>query len=242
MNSDDDSFLSANEDNILTDNDSFTSLTDSLGDYVRKTSQQYQSHFNVCHINAQSVPSHYSELYEVFTSTNVHAILISETWLKPSLLSTTYPLQGFTLIRNDRIDKRGGGVAIYLRSYLSYKVLAVSSSVAASPEFIFLEVCLKGAKCVLGVIYCPPSIDYFSSLESILESLGSEYTHHIIMGDFNTNLLNPKSTRSSKLRQIIESADLYILPLQATHHNIHDEDTWLDIILTSSPFLASFYG
>nr|XP_037872523.1 uncharacterized protein LOC119629726 [Bombyx mori] len=62
------------------------------------------------------------------------------------------------------------------------------------------------------------------------------------MGDFNTDLLVPLSTRSRKLLDLVESVSLHILPLQATHHNIEGEDTWLDLILTSNPDLVHSHG
>ena len=139
--------------------------------------------------------------------------------------------------------KEGGGVAIYLRSDFPYKIISSSSSnYSASAEFLFLEVCVRGAKIVLGVVYCPPTVDYFTEFESVLESLGSEYAHHIIMGDFNTNLLAQKSFRSQKLLHLVQSACLHNLPLQATHHNNMGEDTWLDLILISNPALVSTHG
>lgn len=239
MYSDDDSYYSANS---SSDDDSFCSASPTLGDCVRQTFNN-NSHnlLKVCHINAQSIPSHYSDFLETFTDTDVNAILISESWLKPQLLSTAYPLADFIFIRNDRAERRGGGVAIYLRSHIPYKIL-FSSSVSSSAEFLFLEICTKGAKAVLGVVYCPPNVDYFSSLDSILESLGSEYSHHIIMGDFNTDLLSSHLPRVQKLLEVIQSANLQIVPLQATHHNRDGNDTWLDLILTSNPSLVSSNG
>ncbi|XP_063897719.1 uncharacterized protein LOC135118779 [Helicoverpa armigera] len=240
MYSDNDSFHSANE--SLDGDDSFCSLTDTLGDTLRTQFNQSDKLFNVCHINAQSVASHYSELFETFSNMNVHAILISESWLKPNLLSTSYPLPGYVLIRNDRLGRRGGGVAIYLRSDFSYKALAASPSHQACAEYLFLEVSVKGAKAVVGVVYCPPSVDYFTDFESVLESIGSEYAHYIIMGDFNTNLLAPNSPRSRKLLHLVESSSLHILPLQATHRSTVGDDSWLDLILTSDLSLVSSHG
>ncbi|KAF9820505.1 hypothetical protein SFRURICE_009924 [Spodoptera frugiperda] len=62
------------------------------------------------------------------------------------------------------------------------------------------------------------------------------------MGDFNTNLLASNSSRSRRLRCLIESASLHLLPLQPTHHNIVGEDSWLDLIITSKPNLVSSHG
>lgn len=57
----------------------------------------------------------------------------------------------------------------------------------ADAEYLFLEVYVQESKMVLGVVFCPPAIDYFSSLEMVLESLGPEYAPHVIKGDFNTD-------------------------------------------------------
>ncbi|KAJ8735149.1 hypothetical protein PYW08_014399 [Mythimna loreyi] len=62
------------------------------------------------------------------------------------------------------------------------------------------------------------------------------------MGDFNTNLLIPNSSRTRKLLHLVQSASLHVLPLQPTHHNKNGEDTWLDLILTSNPSLVSSHG
>ncbi|XP_026731845.1 uncharacterized protein LOC113496727 [Trichoplusia ni] len=62
------------------------------------------------------------------------------------------------------------------------------------------------------------------------------------MGDFNTDLLSENSLRSRKLLEIIRSSSLHVLPLQATHHIIDGHDTWLDLILSSSPSLVSASG
>ncbi|KAJ8732167.1 hypothetical protein PYW08_014897 [Mythimna loreyi] len=241
MSSDNESFYSADS-SASSCNDSFSSLTETLGDQLRQRFDTKSCRlFNVCHLNAQSIPSHYTELFDTFSLNNVHAVLVSETWLKPELPSTTYSLPGFVLLRNDRIGRRGGGVAIYLRADFPFKIL-VSSTPNDSAEFLFIEVCVKGAKAILGVAYCPPTLDYFTEFESVLESLGSEYAHHIIMGDFNTNLLVPNSSRSRKLLHIVQSASLHILPLQPTHHNKNGDDTWLDLLLTSNPSLVSSHG
>lgn len=62
------------------------------------------------------------------------------------------------------------------------------------------------------------------------------------MGDFNTDLLSSHLPRVQKLFEVIQSANLQIVPLQATHHNRDGNDTWLDLILTSNPSLVSSNG
>lgn len=112
---------------IISDSgDSFHSMV-SLNSSLTDIFSNVPKNFNVVHINAQSIPAHYSDLLASFQTSNVHAILISESWLKPSLPSTTFPIPGFHLIRNDRIGKAGGGVAIYLRAHISFSIISKSS-------------------------------------------------------------------------------------------------------------------
>lgn len=87
----------------------------------------FAHNFNVVHINAQSIPAHYNDLLASLNHDNIHAICVSETWLKPCLVSSSYSLPGFQLVRNDRIGSTGGGVAIYIRSNIAYKIIIQSS-------------------------------------------------------------------------------------------------------------------
>lgn len=203
-----------------------------------------KKHFNACHINAQSVPAHYTDLLTTFASpATIHAILISETWLKPSLLSTCYSIPGYVLLRNDRIGAQGGGVAIYLRADVTYKIVCCSSGVySGSPEYLFVEVVFSGIKHLVGVVYCPPTINYFTKLEAILEETASQYSHHVVMGDFNTCLINKTpvyASRASKLSYIISANNLSILPTGPTHH-LPSSSSLLDLIITSRPDLATY--
>lgn len=53
------------------------------------------------------------------------------------------------------------------------------------------------------------------------------YTHQIIMGDFNMSKVYHKS--------LLDSASLFVLTLNYTLHNIHIHDTWIDLLIVSSP-------
>lgn len=212
--SDDETFYSANNDSATFFSLSSFDTSHTLGTVVSREFLD-SCYFNVCHINAQSIPSHYSDLLDTFQSEFVHAILVSESWLKPTLDSTSYALPGFILVRNDRIGKGGGGVAIYLRSSIPFKIINLSQSLySGSAEWIFLELNVKGVKAVLGVVYCPPTINYFSDLEKVLESLSSDYTHHLIMGDLNTDLCKD-SPQSRKLTTLALSVNFSISSKQS---------------------------
>ncbi|KAG7310994.1 hypothetical protein JYU34_003847 [Plutella xylostella] len=178
-----------------------------------------------------------------FDNNNIHAILVSESWLKPSLDSSVYPLPGFQLIRNDRTNKGGGGVAIYLRSHIPFTIVSKSpSEYSEKAEHLLIEVRLGYTRILLGVCYSPSmTVNYFSSFEKLLEDFSPLFDNTIVMGDFNTCLLKNNS-RSNTLQSIVTSKNLHILPLQATHHPPNSEPTLLDLIIVSSPDLVMKHG
>lgn len=199
-----------------------------------------RNNFNVCHINTQSIPKHYEYLLDCFSLDCVDAILVSESWLKSKHLNGMYGIPGYNFIRNDRDDEFGaGGVSMYLRSDIEYKILSYSTKYCVS-EYLFVEITLQIAKIILGVIYCPPRVDYFSELEQILKPFRTNL-NIIIMGDFNTNF-NRNSGECYELSFIIDSIGLCCLELDSTHRRPNCAETWIDHIFISNLKLVSSYG
>lgn len=236
MCSSDESFVTADDDTSFV---SVVSNVVSLGEELKSVFTPYTKNLNICHINAQSIPGHYTDALESFDIKALDAVLVSESFLKPSLPSTFFPIPGCVLIRNDRTGKGGGGVAIYLKSHIPYKIISQSSSLyTASPEFIFIEIDV-GVRLALGVVYVPPTIDH-TNLESLLETISSDYNRVIIMGDFNSCMIEQKP-RARRLRTMIESANLLILDLTPTHHT-STNDSLLDLIVCSDTDLIATHG
>lgn len=195
-----------------------------LADTVSAQFSDVPRNFNVFHFNAQSIPAHFNDMLASLDCTNLHSILISESWLKPCISTTTYSLPGFQLVRNDRVYARGGGLAGYIRTRLPFSVMSMSSQPPATfaGEHIFLEV-------LLGVYYSTSlRVEYFSSLELLLENLTPSYSHTTVMGDFNTCSLK-KDSRSCSLRSVLESNNLSILPLDPTHNIPNCNSSLLDL-------------
>ena len=164
-----------------------------------------------------------------------HAILISESWLKHSLPSALVNLENYCLLRNDRIGKRGGGVAMYVRKDLTPKIILQSPGEYASrPEFLFLEIHVSLQKCLLGVVYKPPNVSQITDIETALLNLLPLYENVVIMGDFNINLLATNSHSTVHLLNMFQSCNMSVLTSEPTHHTTYS-DTLLDIIVTNNP-------
>lgn len=142
---------------------------------------------NICHLNVGSVFPKHDELKFMFRNTNVHIIVFSETWFKSKHSNSTLCIDGFNLIRNDRVRKRSGGVAIYIKSCLKYKIVKLSEDIAT--EYLFLEIIFPDSKILIGAVYKAPSVDEINILTTDLLELTDCYDNIIIAGDFNENLL-----------------------------------------------------
>ena len=62
------------------------------------------------------------ELEATALTSNYDVIGVTETWLSESD-GDEYNISGYTLYRKDRQDRRGGGVALYIRNSLEAQVL-----------------------------------------------------------------------------------------------------------------------
>ena len=199
---------------------------------------------SLVHINAQSIPAHITDLLASFGSGVVDCILISETWLKPSLPSISYSIPGYQLFRNDRTLQGGGGVCIYLRNNIPASIIKCSSNESIGDlEYLFLEILLHHKKILLGVLYSPnDKINYFSALDDVLNFLAPKYEHVICMGDLNTCLLK-NNARSDSLKALNESYNLHILPMShPTHHFPNCKPSLIDIISVSNLNFVTSHG
>ena len=87
--------------------------------------------------NANSLLGHIDLIRAHLDSHFYHIILISETWLHSGISDDMVRLGDIILIRNDREERRGGGVACYVHRSFRVKLLASSPSVFSnSPEFM----------------------------------------------------------------------------------------------------------
>lgn len=125
---------------------------------------------NICHMNVQSLTArNFSKFHELklnFTDSKVDVICFTETWLNSTINNSMLSINGYKLIRNDR-NRHGGGICIYLRNNLSYKVVSMSNNSAddfCGTEYLNIEVKVGEDKILLGVVYNPPNIDCTDTL------------------------------------------------------------------------------
>nr|CAI5855242.1 unnamed protein product [Callosobruchus analis] len=191
----------------------------------------------LAHLNCRSIVNTFEELKSYVLMQNFDIIGISETWLKPSILSKVVEIPGYFLIRQDRIHKRGGGVGILIRKGIKHRSLMNQLPQLAGDglEQLWIEVCLKSHKLIIGVLYKPPHISYtsLSDLDDTLSTLYPIANEIIFMGDLNINLLKPYSDDVVFFNSLLASYNLSQVINEPTRL-ANGTESLIDVIVTSS--------
>jgi len=145
--------------------------------------------FHCVHVNAQ-LPAHADDFCFIFSGNVAHCIGVSETWLQPSLHDSMVALPEYRLHRVDRVGKRGGGVARYVKEHLKSRVVFYNAgAVRPSPEMLFVSVCVGKLKVLVCTIYIPPKVTTLSDVHDALTTHLPDYDYAVVMGDLNCNLM-----------------------------------------------------
>ena len=144
--------------------------------------------FKVAHLNVRNLVNKLDDIGHLVRSKSFDILSVSETWLNLTISGNEVCLPGYTLVRHDCSDRRGGGIAIFVRDGIPYKHL--TDLFDGVNETCWIEI--NRAKCktlFVCCVYRPPDyhcdslIDYFNTS---LAKLPVE-SEVIILGDFNAD-------------------------------------------------------
>ena len=101
----------------------------------------------------------YSKLDEIRLYLNSHypvsVYSCSETFLSSNILDHQISIEGYTIIRRDRIFKEGGGLIVYMKNDI--ECIRRNDLEHDIAEAIWLEIKLKQKKLNLAFTYRPPN-------------------------------------------------------------------------------------
>jgi len=113
--------------------------------------------------------------------------VISETHFKEKHTDSVVSIPGHVLYRKDRKRRRGGGVAVYVRSTI-YSSLWCYSREDPTYELLWVQ----AGSVIVGALYHPPKPQYsqqslMNYIESVVEELSSQFPGKVIVlaGDMN---------------------------------------------------------
>lgn len=198
----------------------------SIPNVLLKTMFRESGLVNFCHLNVSSIKPKMDELRSVFRDTNAHVISFSETWLKSYNTNKSVEIEGYKLLRCDRRLRKSGGVAIYLKNNVKFRILASSGYKYDLPpgerfelDYLLVELIFPDAKMLFGVFYKAVKTKEFDVLNEVFSKYAREYEHVVFAGDFNENLLDSdKRNRMSEFNSVFASNDLNVLNSLPTNY------------------------
>ncbi|XP_072042942.1 uncharacterized protein [Amphiura filiformis] len=187
--------------------------------------------------NARSLMNKFDELEILLKQTDINPIdiaVVTETWQPDRVDNDFLAVDGFNLFTTTRIEKRGGGVAVYSNENIPVETLP-DIKVPDELECIWLRarphrLPRAVSAIVICAVYIPPESPYQDLLiEHILTTLDTLKSQHpelgiVILGDFNRLNINPLC-RAHSLKQVVDK------PTR--------NDAILDLIITN---LQKYYG
>ena len=119
-------------------------------------------------------------------------IAVFETWFHPAFTDKMAEIKGYSLVRNDRQGRSSGGVALYIKSHIPFKILSSSKDTGVDklPEYLICEVTFLNTQIMVAVVYRPPDhqLSYSTDFLDIISSTALNYNSKVILGDFNVNM------------------------------------------------------
>ena len=191
--------------------------------------------FKMAFLNIVSLPKHVDELRISELFLHFDLLALSETRLDSSISDCLVKIRGYDIVRKDR-SRTGGGVCIYLRSTINFKIR--NDLVSDDIEAICIEISKPNSRnFIVASVYRPPSSaqEFFVAFEKTIKMIDDEDKEFHILGDLNCNILtNTINQPTKKLKEILETYQLPQLITEPTRVTANS-CTLIDQYITSTP-------
>ena len=188
----------------------------------------------VAHINIRSVINKTDTLEILLKDKSFDVFTVSETWLKPQIPDCEVNISGYSYVRQDRLEKIGGGTMIYVRDGVPYRHRQDLGGDVT--ESCVIEITRpKRKKLLIWTVYRAPHTNLEDAIEEIENRLLNipDSFELVLLGDFNVNFLEVNKTAKRKLMRIANLYDLEQLILQPTRITPSSKSL-IDLLFTNS--------
>ena len=183
-------------------------------------------------LNIFTLLKRFDELRDLAEQHEPDILAINETKIDTDIDDQEILIDGYHVERLDR-NKFGGGVAIYVRKGIDYKVR--NDLMIYYLESISVEVKIGMHKpFIVTSLYSPNhTVEYFNKLKSLIENIDLEKRESILIGDTNCDFLKP-TNYTVHLKRLIKTYSLTQLIKEPTR-TTHTTQTIIDDIITNRP-------
>lgn len=188
----------------------------------------------VC-LNIQGLTGHLDELKIFVDNCNPLLVCLNENHITSDIYDFELALTGYNLVRLDSSSRHTGGVCIYIKNEIKFKI---NKTVIIDTNLWYLEVFLKNVELnfILGCLYHSPNSSdkiFLDKFEEILYSLSDKEKKFMIMGDFNINYQdNENNCYSIRLKKIIDDFGLKQQVSKATHF-VNNNGRTIDLMVSN---------
>lgn len=218
---------------------------DYLQDIVRKLATNAK-HLKIAHLNIRGLRNKVDEIRILLKLCRFDAFGITETHLKSEIGDGEKEIENYKFIRRDRSDRHGGGCVLYYHK--SLKVIHRPDLEEDKVEGICAQVKAGSRDILIGIIYRPPNQnnDFFSVFPRLLEKAWTKFSNIVLLGDFNTNLLQDQhgeiSHEGNRMRSIFEQYYMLNVIEGPTRITNHSKTLLIDLIVTTRKDLVKQKG
>ena len=169
---------------------------------------------------------------------------MNETRLDLSFTDNQVGLNGYDIIRKDR-SRNGGGVCIFLRSSINYKIR--SDLISTDLEALCVEITKPHSRpFIVTTVYRPPNAtsDFFDHFEKLIKQIDDENKEMYLLGDLNCDMLKKEAlqnTSTKKLNSLHELYQLFQLIEEPTRITMKSSSL-IDHVVTNTPEKISHSG
>jgi len=169
----------------------------------------------IAHINVQSINSlKIHKLQHFVAETKIDVLSLTETWLdNKSTDNLEFP--DYTFFRQDRINKKGGGILTYVHNRLTVTEIHLQAKFDNDTQFLVISIQYPNSKpLIILTLYRPPgnaltNDDPFFVILTELSTELIEISNDIcILGDFNINLLSTNYPPTTKILSLLNNNGL----------------------------------
>ena len=200
------------------------------------------SQLSLIHSNIRSIPSNLNSFISYLENLSITFTIMAftETWLK-EYNNEVHGVLGYNAVHHCRPQKKGGGVALYVKEGISFTIRRDLFVMTDHMESAFIEIDNEQLglrnNAVIGVIYRPPNTDILSfndSLSEIMSLIKAENKSCYVLGDYNINLLNTDA--HSHTREFVDTMYSHSLLPNITKPTREASATLIDNIFSNDIF------
>jgi hypothetical protein len=204
-----------------------------LRDYVLNINTEQPNKLKIVHINAQSLrdTAHQTEFIDTFSECGIDIIVVSETWFKNN--EQIFLLPGYKVYNANRLDRQGGGVAVFVKTTYPVNVLSVSKGDYVKPDYILLDILIGTEKILLSAMYRKPKGGYVGDFVDDFYRFSPTYKYSFLCGDLNAGF-GRGGDDAVVVPEMLSLCNLRCVPYEATYHTATC-DSLLDVLCSNCP-------